>query len=228
MVDTQQAVRAGAEYREQLDTLEEALRAELDKPTVTRQLEPLLERYRTLADQQANAYVATYAQARVRQIESAVETVDGLQRVRALADEVATTRRTHMEERSRLRPIPAVILRGFDAEGELRESMIWSDWTGPKRYRLVDPQRDLPRTLCYVEIPDDAKIDISEFLGRTVGIWARHRYLQGGEVDLIPIVVADRMVALDQPAPIVYPDEAEPASADSGQTALEAVEVEVD
>ena len=89
---------------------------------------------------------------------------------------------------------------------------------GPKRYRLIDPALDVPRTLCYVEIPEDSTLDATAFLGQTVGIRAREKYLQTGDVDPVVIVVAEDIVLLNHAVPFDKPIEL-------GNDAVEPVQV---
>jgi len=197
---------ANEAYRAQLDDLDTRLQQEMARPVEERQLSDIGEGYARLVNQQEDRYVALYAQRRLSQVELGIATSDAIRDIRSLSNDVARQRRESLEERSQFRgPPPRLVLRGFDAKGELRESMIFSSAAGPRRYRLVDPEVAVPRTLCYVEIPAGLDIEINNFLGRLVGVRASKQYLETGDVDPIPVVVAEEIVILDRAAPDVGP-----------------------
>jgi hypothetical protein len=186
--------------RQRLNELDSRLERELAKPIEDRQLPELSAGYTELAAQEADRYVQLYAERRLAQVELAMTTFDAIRDIRSLSDDVARQRRESLEERSGFRsPAARLVFRGFDAKGELRESMIFGSPVGPKRYRLVDPDVTVPRTLCYVEVAESKKIDMTDYLGRLVGIRATKQYLETGNVDPIPVVVAEEIVILDRP-----------------------------
>jgi len=190
-----------AAHRDALLQLEEQLKAEIGKPGTQRKLDSILEGYQALAAQEDNPYVQAYARRRLDQVQYMVESLQALRRVRSLSERISSIRRQAMDGRTSLREFPGAIKKGFDAKGELRESMIYASPIGPRRYRLIDPDLEVPRTLCYVEILPDSQIDVAEYLGRVVGIRAQDRYIQTGDVDPIEVLVVDEIVALSEPAP---------------------------
>jgi hypothetical protein len=186
-----------AAHRKQLDEIDADLQSELEKPVLQRQLQPILDRFRTLADQQEDEFSRLYAETRVAQIEDMIEMIEAVRRVRQLGDEVKLARQDALTARANIRPKSLTIQEGFDAEGELRVSVVYDSQAGPKRYRLVDPSASPIRTIGYVEIPPDSNIDVTQYLGRRVGIRARDVILQTGDVNPISIYVAADIVALD-------------------------------
>lgn len=188
------------EHRRQLEVLDAELEEEMSKPLERRNFATLLPRYRQLAEQEADDYTQAYARVRVRQIESAQDMVEGLRTVQQLREGVRDVRKTALAGRTAVRSQPVRIDGGFDAEGELRPSALYDSPVGPQRYRLVDPAVVPPRTLGYVEIPPELRIDVSDFLGRRVGVRARERILQTGDVDPISVYVAAELVVLDRRA----------------------------
>jgi uncharacterized protein YgiM (DUF1202 family) len=186
------------DYRRQLDAAEAVLKEELAKPLQRRDFTALLPRFRVLADQNVDAYTAAYAGIRIQQMEAARDLTEGLQQVRELHDGVRTVRKEALADRADLWPLVAPLEGGFDAEGELRPSALYDSPIGPHRYRLVDPTTVPPRTLGYVEVPPDVSIDITEYLGRHVGVRARERILQTGNVNPIALYVAAELVVLDR------------------------------
>ena len=198
--DTESEVDAepAIDYQAMLDEIDADLEDELAKPPTERQFDSLVTRYREIAAQEYDEIARLIAERRITQLEYGTEAADAIERVRRLATDVSRSRRDALAARSNLKRVSAPIERGFDAKGELRESMIYQSTPGPRRYRLVDPKLGVPRTLAYVEIPADANIDVSRYLGRIVGIRARNKYLQTGDVDPITIVVAELIVPLDE------------------------------
>ncbi len=220
-----EAAAPPSEYRQKLEAIEADLKAELDKPAPQRVLKPLLDRYQEIADEEkADRVTRLYAERRITQIRTALDAREAIASMRELAGQITEVRKEALAGRTRIRPITRDMPKGFDAKGELRESMVYSSPTGQRRYRLVDPDLDVPRTLCYVEIPRDSSIDIANYLGRLVGIRAREQYLQTGDVNPITIIVAEDIVPLksmteqtgdesgekDQAVAIVVPDDAPP------------------
>lgn len=171
---------------------------EMAKPAPRRDLEPLIEQYRVMAEQQADRYVQAYAAARLEQLDYLSEVAVALKQMRELGEEVRSERKRRLAERAALRPGPKQIESVFDALGELRPSAVYASPVGPRRYRLVDPDASTTRTIAYVEIPDDAEYDVEGFVGRRVGVRARSRIFQTGGVEPIVIYVADALVLLDE------------------------------
>lgn len=186
-------------YRRQLAELDERFDSEMAKPIEDRNLQEIGEAYAALAGQSEDRLVQLYAERRQAQVDLAITTSEAIRDLRSLSDDVARERSMALESRAQLRPPPVrMVVRGFDAKGELRESLIFGQTFGPKRYRLVDPDRSVPRTLCYIEIPEELEIDINNFIGRLVGVRATRQFLETGNVDPIPVVVAEELVVLDR------------------------------
>jgi len=192
------AVRARIEdYRSQVEQIDVDLKAELAKPLPARRLRPIMERFRPLAEQETDAFTRAYAEARIAQVSDLIDLIDAVQRLRNLREEVKSTRQEAQSERANIRPRKLTISGGFDAEGELRFSAVYDSPAGPQRYRLVDPSASPVRTVGYVEVPRDSSLDVSEFLGRRVGVRAREVKFQTGEVNPIAIYVLGDLVSLD-------------------------------
>jgi hypothetical protein len=188
------------EHRQTLEQLDASLEAEAAKPAAERDIGPLIERYRQIAEQSDDELARRYAEARLGQLNHLAELLTTLRKIRELNDAAKVNERQWMEERANadyiyLPPVPA----GFDAQGELRASALYPPGSIPRRYRLVDPNKSGERTLGYVELPAESTIPIETFLGRYVGIRASEKRLQTGGVDPVPIFVVKEM-ALLQPA----------------------------
>jgi hypothetical protein len=184
----------------EIDALDKLLADEMAKPILNRDLAPLLPRYRELAERSGDEYTQAYARVRIQQIEAAQEMIEGVKTIGRLKDEAHVVRQTSSTERSKIRYMPVRTDGGFDIEGELRTSALYESPIGPKRYRIVNTKVSPARTIGYVEVPADPPVDLSGYLGRRVGVRARERMLQSGDVDPLSIYVASEIVALS-PAP---------------------------
>ena len=189
------------DFRKQIDEADVALQAELSKPVAHRELQPILDRFAPLAEQQDDEFSRLYAETRIAQITDMMDLVEAVRQVRDLGDQVQATRRDAMAARANIRPKSLTMTEGFDAQGELRLSAVYDSAVGPLLYRLVDPSTSPIRTVGYVEVPVEAGIDVTEYLGRYVGIRARDVMLQRGEVDPISVYVAADIVALETSGP---------------------------
>ncbi len=187
-----------ADLKTRLAAAEAQLTEEMAKPAARRDLRPLIEQYRRMAESQEDRYVETFAGARLEQLEYLSEVAVALKQMRELGEEVRAERKQRLAERAALRPEPKPIDPVFDAQGELRTSAIYTSSVGPRRYRLIDPDASTTRTIAYIEIPDDAEYDVAGFVGRRIGVRARSRIFQTGGVEPIVIYVADALVLLDE------------------------------
>lgn len=184
------------EYRARLMELDAQFKSQLDRPVRQRDYEGMRRHFEELFAQDVDMYTKLYSARRIEQINAMESAALALMKIETQSDEVTAIRRQHMLERSQLQRTAPPIQRGFDAKGELRASLIYSSPAGPRRFRLIDPSLDTPRTLCYVEIPSDAQIDVDGYLGQIVGVYAREKYLQTGDVNPIAVLVAEQLVAL--------------------------------
>lgn len=186
-------------WRVKLDKIDADMRAEAAKPLGSRQIEPLIERYREVAEQNEDEFAQRYARRRLEQANDMESLAAAIRQLRELDDKAGTARAEFMKERAALHGFDGRAPAAIDAVGELRISAVYSGANGPKRYRLVDPQSPGGKTIAYVEIPPDAGIDVDEFIGRQVGVRARSTHLLGGAVDPVPVYVAGELV-LQKPA----------------------------
>ena len=186
------------ELRSRLETLEARYRHELGKPMFTRDLSPLLERYRSLADQKVDEYTRYFAQSRITQIEELAASIDSVRKAYDLRGTVDDERGRFASERDKLKTVHIRTEEKFAARGELRESAIYTSPVGPRRLRLIDPSLDTTRTVCYVEIPRDSSIDVNQYLGRVVGVRAKTKRLKTDSIDPVPILVAEELVLLER------------------------------
>jgi hypothetical protein len=174
-----------------------------------------------LSEQTIDEYTRVFARARVAQLADLAETISAVKTIQQIRTSLADDRREYATERAKIRTVPPRMDGTFDAQGELRESAIYNSATGPRRYRLIDPAVDAPRTVCYVEIPPGSGIDVAAYLGRVVGVRARGKYLKTDGVDPVPIVSAAEIVPLDRPGATMTAEAAGTAAKDSTQASAE-------
>lgn len=184
-----------------LQNLEAAVKAEMTKPLFERNVRPLAEKFQALANQTKDEYTAHYAKTRVAQLEDLAATIESVKKAYDVHDGIAGEREQFARERERVKTVRIREPEGFAAEGELRESAVYASPTGPRRYRLLDPGKNLTRTLAYVEIPPDSPIDVTKYLGRRVGVRAQTKQLKVDSVDPVPIIVAEELVLLEDAPP---------------------------
>jgi hypothetical protein len=182
--------------RTELEAVDAAARAVLAKPVVEREFEPVIKRYRPIAEQEDDEFARRYASARIEQLTRMATVVGMVQRMRALDEDAGSKRREFLEGRARIRETLPPIPTGVDAQGELRVSALYPPGRRPARYRLVDDTGPQERTIGYVEIPDGSTIAVNDFLGRHVGVMASAKRLQSGGVNPVPIFVARDLVLL--------------------------------
>ena len=77
-----------------------------------------------------------------------------------------------------------------------------------------------------MEIPRELRLDVSDYLGRLVGVRASAKFLETGDVNPIPIVVAEELVLLEEPADAAEISADDPPAGDQGDTVAAAAPVD--
>lgn len=184
--------------RAELERIETALNNEMQKPLFDRDLTPLVEQFRKLRNRTSDDYTRYYAEARIDQLEDLADTILSVRRAYEVQGGVAAERDRYAAERENIKTVRIPAQQEPVAKGELRASAVYTASVGPHRYRLVDPDADATRTICYVDIPRDSDIDIAKFLGRRVGVIARTKHLRTDSIDPVPIIEAVDLILLDE------------------------------
>ena len=193
------ATAAATPHGEALAAIDEAVRKELSKPAIKRNLKPFIDRYEPLAEQTSDQVAQTYAQARIDQLSYMVRVIDALKTMQSLSEQAELTRRQFSMDR--ILPVEPLARAGLDAKGVLRTSALYPPNVLPRKLRLADSDAVNARTIGYVEIPTGAGIDVDAFLGRYVGLRAASTHLQEGMVKPVPVYIASELVLL-QPGEI--------------------------
>ncbi len=188
--------------RRALEALEAPLKVELEKPLLNRSFGSLMEKYKTIASQDEDQFSKKYADGRVRQIEEMISLAGTVRNLRQINEKTDEKRRQFLVQRGSIHSVDPPAPLGLDVQGELRESALYPATIRPRRLRLVDTSGTTTRTIGYVEIPARSEIDVSEFIGRYVGVRASSKRLQAGNVNSVPIYVASELVALQPTAPV--------------------------
>ena len=185
------------EQRTRLLAIDEAARAEAVKPMLERRLQGLIRRYSVIAEQNEDKLAQRYAKARIEQLTNMNELMKSVRNTRRLSEEASSKRRAYLESRAKIRGNLPDIPSGLDVQGVLQVSALYPVGSFPRRYRLVDADGPLPRTLGYVEFPIDSSLNVEEFVGNRVGVRTLSKRLHSGGVDSVPIYVAGELVLLD-------------------------------
>lgn len=183
--------------RQKLVELNAALKREMSQPLAVRKLEGLLEEYRAIAAQDEDAFAKQYAAARAAQLEYQTRLSASAANLHVLSSEIERGRSEFLAARQRTAPPLTPPRQGFDAEGELRTSAVYSSAVGPKRYRLVAPNLTPARTIGYVELSPNLSLDIDRYLGRYVGIKALRTRPAEGMVNPVPVYTASSIELLE-------------------------------
>lgn len=183
--------------RQKLVELNAALKQEMSQPLAVRKLEGLLDEYRAIAAQDEDAFARQYAAARAAQLEYQTRLSASAANLHMLSSEIERERSEFLAARQRTAPPLTPPRQGFDAEGELRTSAVYSSAVGPKRYRLVAPNLTPARTIGYVELSANLSLDIDRYLGRYVGIKALRTRPAEGMVNPVPVYTASSIELLE-------------------------------
>ena len=186
--------------RKELEQIDTVTRAELARPILERQLEPLAQRYRAIAEQDQDGFARRYARKRLEQISNMLALTNTIRRMRTLDERAESLRREHRSARAEMYEVMPPAPVGLDARGELRVSAAYPGGSTPRLYRLVDPGTPNGRTVGYVEVPSGSTLKVEDFLGRYVGVRASKKRLLTGGVDPVPIYVVSEIVPLASPA----------------------------
>jgi len=191
---------ANTAWQKQLEEIDTAAKAELAKPLLERRLEPVIARYRPIAEQSDDDFARQYAKARLDQATGLTDLAAAIQKVNSLDEKAKTHRYESLAARS-LIPEPTRLTEpaGIEVQGELRISALYPPDSPTPRYRLIDPVQGADRTIGYVEIPPDADVNVGSFVGRYVGIRASAQRIQTGGVNPIPIYITRELMLMEPP-----------------------------
>ena len=183
-----------------IELIEDDLQLEFEKDVAQRDLQRFIERFRPIAEQDEDLAAKQYAHYRTRQLARVIQHAESLREMDEIAARIREQRRSHLQARSKIRPPSVRLEREFAVRGKFVTSAAYSSPVGLQRYRIVAPDSKdtVPRTLAYVEIDPQSKIDPLAYLGRYVGVRARGRRLLEGSVDPVVVYTAAEIVVLEE------------------------------
>lgn len=191
---------ASTTWRRQLEEIDVAARAELDKPMPARNFETFVVRYQPIADQTEDDFARQYALARIEQVKDMGDLASAVERVRKLDDVAETMQREFLAARGMLPEfVPTRSPTGIEIQGELRVSALYPVGSSVQRYRLIDPASESDRTIGYVEITPESGLIAQGYIGRYVGVRASAQRVQTGGVNPVPIFIARELILLEPP-----------------------------
>jgi SH3-like domain-containing protein len=189
-----QQTTTNSTLRGKLQDADAAFKAEMTKPEGERNYDPLIDMYAPLVTQEEDKVAKIIAERRIAQINSNRTATTVLREIQIVRDDAARDRTEFADAREKMKKPLRTAADGFEAQGELRESLVFDTANGPRRYRLVDPSLTVPRTMCYLEIPTTLGLDVNGYLGRVVAIKASEKFLETGDVNPIPVIVVSEIV----------------------------------
>ncbi len=163
------APTASRNRQQDFDVLEADLKQEMAKPLTERNWEPLIGKYQALAAQREDDAVAAAAKIRVENLSSISQQKEVFEAVER-ADRMF---KSEMDIMNRPLPTPATQQakeRGWDAQGTLKASWVFTGLNTPKLYRLVNPMTDT--AVAYVQTTPQLAEKLESMVDQYVGVRA--------------------------------------------------------
>jgi len=161
-------------YGKQIAELDKLYKAELAKPLMERQFGRIIEGFKTIAKQKQIPIAAAYALQRLELIDYQLQAQKGYHQLQQIQKQFEEQSRKIEEQKAQTELEKMKPPRLYKSAGILRRSNIFTGPLMPKRYRLVEPDRE--HTIAYVELAKNAKINIADFMGRYVGVYGSVKY----------------------------------------------------
>lgn len=181
-----------------LTEVEEDIVRQMEKPAEVRDFSAIVTKLRSVANQDEDKLAKSYAEARLQQFSDLKALDETVARLRQLNEQSEAARSQFIQKRGALAELALPTPAALDARGVLRESAVFTGGGTPRRFRLMDTSASRPKTVAYVEIPPDLKIDMDRFMNRKVGVRASSQRLQLGTVDAVPVYIVREMVLLEE------------------------------
>ncbi|MCG8408068.1 MAG: SH3 domain-containing protein [Phycisphaerales bacterium] len=160
--------RTKGRYQALLTTVESDLTVVMRLPLEKRELEPLIQRYEEIANQDEERIPSEYAKIRLRQLRNVIALRKAKSEIASDAEALGAYRADMTSQRMNIKRarFEKTAPVKFDLEGELRKSYAFAPQK--HRYRLVDPKQQT--TIAYVDIPPEVKQNVDHMIGKRVGI----------------------------------------------------------
>jgi uncharacterized protein YraI len=206
--------RSGSrDWQQEYDVLEADLKLELAKPLAERNWEPFITKYQALAAQNEDDAIA--AAARIR-----LDNLANLSRQKEILETVERADRLFKSELEIMnRPLPTPTTqearqRGWDAQGVLKASWVFTGLNTPKLYRLVDPATDT--AVAYVQTTPQLADKLESLVDQYVGVRAAQMNFRP-EWNVNLIVPVDVAQVEAPPGATTQPMEAPPAASQADE-----------
>lgn len=200
---------SGHNWQQEFDLLEADVKMELAKPIGERNFDALTAKYQALAAQNEDDAIAAAAKIRV-------ENLSNINRQKDVLDAIERADRLFKSEIDIMnRPLPSPASqpnkdRGWDAQGVLKASWVFTGLNTPKLYRLVNPATDT--AVAYVQTTPELAEKLEGMVDRYVGVRAAQMNFRP-EWNVNLIVPVDIVPVAGAPAPATQPMEAAPLTA---------------
>ncbi len=214
--DATPAEQPGDPLLAKIQTLEQQLKAEYEKPLTQRDYPSLLSAYKSL-QVPADSYLVPRVQARIASLEEVIGQRAEMDQIQGIiADTLAQRKQMEMNRtRSQVEVQVEAGQRNYAARGVLAASQIFSGSAGTaKRYFVQQP--GTRKILAYVQA-SDSQVDLSSYVGMEVGIHGPAKYSPGISLDLVDaisvVVLNKNPQSMGLPKPIIKmpPVKAKPA-----------------
>lgn len=206
------------------EALEAELKAETAKPLADRNFEPLIARYKALAEQSNDEAIQEAARFRVKDLAN-LNGAQGSMDAVARADEMFKKEMEIWNNHARPAASQPDEKRGWDAKGVLKPSWVFTGNNTAKLYRLVDPSNDT--AVAYIQQTPELAQTLENLLGRYIAVRAAQQsFRPDWNVNLIvpaDVIVAEGASAASQPADVAAVGD-EPTPAPASQPAADAEE----
>jgi hypothetical protein len=198
-----------SQHQIEIKALEAEIAAESTKPLPDQSYDSILERLEALAAQEDDEITRRYAESRLKQIRSHIDLINTLNDVRDLTTSAIAQANERQRARASIQADEAISADNIVVRGQIEPSSIYRAQDNlPQRWRVVekpdpsqrtrDSETIAPRTLAYIEIPENSTIDPTLYVGKDVGIRAgKRRYIRDA-IPPIPIYTVEQIVVMDQ------------------------------
>ncbi len=172
--EQEQAEGIFGKYGKQIEKLDKLYKAELSKPLMARQFGRIIEGFKEIAKQKQVPIAAAYARQRLELIDYQFQAQKGYAELQQIQKQFEEQNRKIQEQQAQTELEKIKPPKLYQAAGVLKPSNIFTGGLMPKRYRLVEPNKQ--HTIAYVELTKNANINVSDFIGKYVGVYGTVRY----------------------------------------------------
>jgi uncharacterized protein YgiM (DUF1202 family) len=156
-------------FTKKLFGLNKKYEAEMKKPLPERNFAPIMAELTPVSEQTENKTAAKFAKSMLEYIDYQSEALRGLTELTKIQKDFEDVMRSTPTAPGKLEEDTNPDTYRLQGTGVLRPSLVFEGALMPKRYRLYD--MDKGRTIAYVQLADDVKITVSQYLGKNVAVY---------------------------------------------------------